>query len=414
MNETINRDIQTRVKSTNGDSISTNDHSYKYTKQKQFSSLSIGCLNVCGLRTRLNYLDFRELVAKYDLFCVTESKLDCYDTVDMFGYTFLHQPRRQKFTQKSGGIGVFVKSSLSKFVSVVEHESDYIMWFKISKQYIQSDEDIFYGVVYVPPSEPRFRNTDEFKKFEIEILDTSFSHKYVYLLGDFNARTGCTDDFVTADDYLVSHFEYDGSLLIFYNRSTCLPEYDMVINRVNIDSVINNGGNLLLDMCKTSNLFILNGRCGQDRGVGSLTFKDISTIDYSLSSFEGLKFIGDFSVHPLDPIFTDGHCLLEKSYTFIIKQSKQLNTRNVPTFSNHKRQENKKLDFINNIDLTLVNQLHDDLRNAINQQSVNSNFINSISSGISNLFQDWASQTFKTNTFKGKHKTDKPWFGFKC
>ena len=29
----------------------------------------------------------------------------------------------------------------------------------------------------------------------------------------------------------------------------------MVINRVNKDSVINNNGNLLLDMCKTSNLF---------------------------------------------------------------------------------------------------------------------------------------------------------------
>ena len=98
-----------------------------------------------------------------------------------------------------------------------------------------------------------------------------------------------------------------------------------------------------------------------------------------MSSFEVLKFIGDFSVHPLDPIFTDDHCLLETFYTFIIKQSKKHHTRNVPTFSNHKWQENKKLDFINNIDLTLVNQLHDDLRNAINQQSVNSNFINSIS-----------------------------------
>ena len=147
---------------------------------------------------------------------------------------------------------------------MVEHESDYIMWFKISKQYIQSDEDILYGVVYVPPSESRFRNTDEFEKIEIEILDTSISYKYVYLLGDFNARTGCEDDFVTADDYLVSHFEYDESLLKFYNRSTCLPEYDMVINRVNKDSVKNNDGNLLLDMGKTSNLFILNGRCGQD------------------------------------------------------------------------------------------------------------------------------------------------------
>ena len=150
-------------------------------------------------------------------------------------------------------------------MSVVEHESDYIMWFKISKQYIQSDEDIFYGVVYVPPSESRFRNTGEFKKFEIEILDMSMSYKYVYLLGDFNARTGCKDDFVTADDYLVSHFEYDESLLNFYNRSTCLPEYDIVINRVNKDSVKNNDGNLLLDMGKTSNLSILNGRCGRLR-----------------------------------------------------------------------------------------------------------------------------------------------------
>ena len=93
----------------------------------------------------------------------------------------------------------------------------------------------------------------------------------------------------------------------------------MLILRVSKDNLINNDGNFLLDLCKSCNLFILNGRCGRGKSIGSLTFKEISTIDYSLSSFDGLKYVANFCVYPLDTLFSDGHALLETQFKFDTK-----------------------------------------------------------------------------------------------
>ena len=71
--------------------------------------LKCGSLNVCGLKRKLQYPEFRELVCNYDLFCVMETKLDKHDIVTVPGYTFLSQPRRQKFLRRSGGLGFFCK-----------------------------------------------------------------------------------------------------------------------------------------------------------------------------------------------------------------------------------------------------------------------------------------------------------------
>ena len=100
---------------------------------------------------------------------------------------------------------------------------------------------------------------------------------------------------------------------------------------------INNDGNLLLDLCKSCNLFILNGRCGRDKGIGSLTFKDLSTIDYSLSSFDCLKYIANFYVYPLDTLFSDGHALLE-NLTLNVYLKSLVNKKRKPTneFCNYK------------------------------------------------------------------------------
>ena len=42
--------------------------------------------------------------------------------------------RLLKYIRKSGGIGVFVKQSLSSLVSFVESYSDYVLWLSISKK----------------------------------------------------------------------------------------------------------------------------------------------------------------------------------------------------------------------------------------------------------------------------------------
>ena len=73
-----------------------------------------------------------------------------------------------------------------------------------------------------------------------------------------------------------------------------------------------NEENILIDICKNNNLFILNGRCGKDKGVGAFTFKQCSVID----SCQALKFINSLEIQELDSLYTDGHALLQTVLKF--------------------------------------------------------------------------------------------------
>ena len=95
-------------------------------KCSQSKSLNIASLNVCGLRHRVLYPDFFYLVAKYDIFCVSETKLDNFDIIDIPCFDFVSQVRKQKYLRKSGGIGVFINKSISKQVTVLDSESVFL------------------------------------------------------------------------------------------------------------------------------------------------------------------------------------------------------------------------------------------------------------------------------------------------
>ena len=120
----------------------------------------------------------------------------------MQGYSFISQCRKQRFfLRKGGGIGIFIKDELFQYISVIQTDSDYILWFKLSKILLKTDEDFIFGAVYLPPSDSRFNTQYKLDLFEVEISNMSILHKYVFLTGDFNARTQTFDDFMDADDF---------------------------------------------------------------------------------------------------------------------------------------------------------------------------------------------------------------------
>ena len=62
-----------------------------------------------------------------------------------------------------------------------------------------------------------------------------------------------------------------------------LDELNIDTNRKNVDKVKNRSGNNLLEICKTNNLFIVNGRIGDDKTEsGKLTCKNSSVVDYCI------------------------------------------------------------------------------------------------------------------------------------
>ena len=125
---------------------------------------------MCGLKRRSNYPEFQDLLKSYDLFFVSESKLDQYDVISVDGFTFKHKPRQQTYIRRSGGVGIFVHNELDKFVQTIDSESEYAFWVKLSKNFTKLDQDVVFGSVYIPPSQSRFLNEDEFDTLQRDVM----------------------------------------------------------------------------------------------------------------------------------------------------------------------------------------------------------------------------------------------------
>ena len=107
----------------------------------------------------------------------------------------------------------------------------------------------------------------------------------VFLFGDLNSRIGNKLDYI-AD-----------------NRP--IPEHDFVetdcgIPRAFTDKGTNKYGDLLIDMCKSTSMRIVNGRCGSDCGIGKttcFTHNGESTVDFLLTNQENFSLLYDFKIH---------------------------------------------------------------------------------------------------------------------
>ena len=85
-------------------------------------------------------------------------------------------------------------------------------------------------------------------------------------------------------------------------------------DRSSQDQTVNNFGHVLLDICKSSNLQIVNGRYYKDSGVGNFTCHTAngghSVVDYLLAPTSDLQSVlSDFEVGDMCPLSAD-HCPL--------------------------------------------------------------------------------------------------------
>ena len=79
------------------------------------------------------------------------------------------------------------------------------------------------------------------------------------MVRDFNAGTGNLSEVII-----------DDTLSVRCNNE--LHDVQNEVNqRVNKDSVVNNYGRMLTQMCKNLDFIIVNGRCGTDATVGQFT-----------------------------------------------------------------------------------------------------------------------------------------------
>ena len=395
---------------------SRNNDTAKLDDNLNDKSLKFASLNVCGLKRKVLYPEFSSLVNNYDMLSVCETKLDRYDLIELPGYVFFSQCRKQKYIRKSGGIGVFIKQSLFPHVSHIESDSDYVLWLSISKKVFNTDEDIYVGAIYIPPNDSKFYNPDEIENFNVEITNMCVSNKYVLLMGDFNARTQNKQDFLEEDNFFIKYFDFDKDMISHFSVSSVLDQCKLPKKRTSQDKVINNEGNKLIDICKSNNLFILNGRCGTDKNIGAMTFRNLSVIDYSIVSQHALQFVNMFEILEVDPLFSDGHSLL--STTLCFSQSSILNTKKYPKQNikgKPKLTEDKKTIFVQNIDRSKLNDLYNFIQDSSkNYNSVNKDNINSMCLKFSEIFHESAQTCIPDKSYPNHTKGKMPWFGKQC
>ena len=100
--------------------VNTQVTTNKYTLTTD-GTIKIGTLNVCGLKSRINYPEFTDLINKYKFFfCVTEIKLDNTDIIFVPDYEYISKPREESPIRKSGGIAVFIHNDFLNFIETLK------------------------------------------------------------------------------------------------------------------------------------------------------------------------------------------------------------------------------------------------------------------------------------------------------
>ena len=170
--------------------------------------------------------------------------------------------------------------------------------------------------------------------------------------------------------------------------------------RISKDTTINNFGRLFLDFCKQLNLFILNGRIGDDKSVGETTCKNVSVIDYCVANTMFLSIVSNFRVLPFSSILSDVH-----NPIYVVLNISNINAQQVE-YQQHDNDRNTdelpkkwnddmKLHFVNEINQRLheINDLCNTLE-MTDTSEVESSFVNDIIDKINDIFIDSAKNSF--------------------
>jgi len=214
--------------------------------------------------------------------------------LDIKGYFAYHLfGNKSPHTNKgrySGGISIYCKSHLQDKISVVETHQCGIVWIKLCKSLFHFNIPYHIACVYLPPQQSNilrhFNNElDIFDLIETGIEKYQLQGK-VMLTGDVNSRTSNEIDYIIFDQFL--------------DNNSDLQQNICPSMRINMDPVLDAHGKRLIQLCKSTNMLICNGRLCNDKH-GEYTFinnNGSSVVDYCILNKADFVYINDFNVQP--------------------------------------------------------------------------------------------------------------------
>ena len=388
-----------------------NEHSKTFTVE----NLKFLSINTCGLKSKLRFPEFTDMINSYDIIGVQETKLDDLDSIHIPGYEIVCKHRKKISRYRSGGLAIIVKASIFPYISVHENDSNLVQWISISKRLTHLESDIICGNVYIPPYGSKYAHEDPYLEIQTEYSNFSSTFRNIILLGDFNSRTSSLPDFVIADEF-ISQIQNDDLL---YNESmqvlNCLYKSNFPTDRKSADHSTNIYGKQLLEFCQGNDLFIINGRIGQDMIDPKATCKDRSTIDYFICSPNMIQYVCIFSVLDFSPFFSDSHCGIELriDVQYHIGQRAEQDCKSpekVILWNSDKADS-----FERNCDTGKIRAIIESLDSMTNK-TVFKNDIDEVVTKIESVFESSCFETFGTRTIKHDkiNNSNKPWFNLDC
>ena len=143
---------------------------------------------------------------------------------------------------------------------------------------------IFSAQIY-PPDGTKYASNDPHHETQNEILEHCANTDFLILFWDINSLTGIVPDFTVLDEF-ISKVQGDKTLLDEnIDILSTLQRCNIPLERHSADLTTNTFGIQLIKFCKSNDLFVLNGRIGEECIAPKPTYKDPSTVGYLLSAY---------------------------------------------------------------------------------------------------------------------------------
>ena len=219
------------------------------SKLLKFCSWNIQGYNSRLIGNKFEDKEFLHLFEGLDFIALTETHMHVEEMgkMNIPGFHLLdykNQSMNMKSNTAPKGIAVFVRETIQDMFSLEKSMiNDDVIWVKLKKEKSGESKDIFIGTCYLNPS--KSQKTDQKISRLSEDVISLHEKGEVIIIGDLNARTGKLDDTINPDK---SDIEFDISI------PTPPP------NRNSRDTVTDRRGLDLLELCKSVDLRIVNGR----------------------------------------------------------------------------------------------------------------------------------------------------------
>ena len=115
------------------------------------------------------------------------------------------------------------------------------------------------SALYIPPEGSVYSNRSSFTELEETLLHINLDN--VFIMGDLNARTGDSSDYIWDTAAL-------DNVLDDVSTTELMKMYNIQQDRRSQDVGKNNFGHALIDFCISQRLLIVNGRVGRDADLG--------------------------------------------------------------------------------------------------------------------------------------------------